>query len=121
MVKYSKPERPIGIYFILVWMVLNTVLLALMIPGDPEDLNNYIEPVLWVASMVGLAAMKKAGAAWATTVLGITLGTSLYNMLISFYTGNLGEPVGYVNALRIAVNAIAIVYLYRCIFAGKFK
>jgi hypothetical protein len=121
MSESSKPNRQIGVYIILVWMVLNTALLALMIPGDSTDLNNYIEPVLWVASIMGLAAMKKEGVALAITVLGITLGTSLSNVLISYYTGHLGEPVGYLNALRIVVNAVAIIYLYRSIFDGKFK
>jgi hypothetical protein len=89
----SKPKRPIGIYLIVVWMALNILLLALMIPNDPADLNNYIEPILWIASIIGLLSMKKFGAALTTSVLGITLGTSMWNVLIAYYTGNIGEPV----------------------------
>jgi hypothetical protein len=114
-------KRPVGIYFILVWMAINMALLILLIPGDPADLNNYLEPVLWVTSMAGLASMRKVGAAWATTVLAITLSTSMFNVLVAYYTGFLAEPVGYINTLRIVLNAVAIVYMWKNVFAGKFK
>jgi hypothetical protein len=117
----SNRKRPVGIYLIIVWMAINLVLLALMIPGDHSDLNNYIEPILWAASMAGLLTMKKAGAAFATSVLCITLSTSMFNVLIAYYTGNTGEPVAYVNALRIVINAVTVVYMFKSIFAGKFK
>jgi len=114
-------KRPTGIYLALVWMVLNLVLFILMIPGDSTDINNYIEIILWITSIGWLATMKKAGAAFATTVLGITLGTSIGNVLLSYYYNVMNEPVAYINALRIVINAIIIVYMYRRIFSGNFK
>ena len=92
-----------------------------MIPGDPQDLNNYIEVILWLPSFVGLLMMKKWGAALTVSVLGITLGTSMGNVLLAYYTDTMHEPFAPVNALRIVVNAVAIVYLFKNIFSNKFS
>jgi len=105
----------------MVWMVLNLVLMALMIPGDAEDVNNYVEVVLWVCSIAGLGVRKRWGAALAIAVLGITLGTSMGNVLMAYYTGTLQLLFAPVNALRIVVNAVAVVYLFRCVFRGVFR
>jgi hypothetical protein len=102
MTETSKTKRPIGICLILVWMALNLLLFIIMIPGDSTDINNYIEVILWVASIGWLATMKKAGGAFAVAVLCITLGTSMFNVLLGYYTNTLGELFVYVNALRIA-------------------
>ena len=114
-------KRPVWLYFVLVWMVLNLVLLALMIPGDSTDLNNYVEVILWAASIGLLATMRKAGAAFAISVLCITLGTSMFNVFIGYYENLLNEPFVYVNALRIAVNVVVVAYLFKAVFDGKFK
>jgi hypothetical protein len=116
-----KPKRTLGIYLIITWMAINAILFLILIPGDQSDLNNYIEPILWVASIAGLLTMRKAGAAFATSVLNITLSTSTFNVLIGYYTSTLGEPFAPINALRIIINAIAIIYLFKLIFANKFK
>ncbi len=121
MTEILKLRMPVGAYLLLGWMIINTIMLLLLIPGDLEDLNNYIEPVLWVGSIAGLVSMKKAGAAFVTTVLSITLSTSMFNVLISYYSGNLAQPVGIINAFRIALNAIAIIYMWKQIFSGRFK
>jgi uncharacterized membrane protein (DUF2068 family) len=105
----------------MLWMVLNLVLMALMIPGDAEDLNNYVEVVLWVSSLVGLWLMKRWGAALAVTTLGVTLGTSMGNVFMAYYLDMLGELFAPVNALRIVVNVVAVVYLFRCLFRGVFR
>jgi hypothetical protein len=68
-----------------------------------------------------LVMMKKWGAALTVAVLGITLGTSTGNVLLAYYLSMLHEPFAHVNALRIVVNAVAIVYLFKCIFSGKFR
>ncbi|MFB3888186.1 MAG: hypothetical protein ACE14S_01745 [Candidatus Bathyarchaeia archaeon] len=113
------PDKPTAI--IIAWMALNVALLMLLIPGDLEDLNNYIEFVLWIASIAGLATMRKAGAAFATAVLCVTLGTSLGNVLLAYYSGVMGHPVAYVNGLRIAVNAAAAAYMFKRMFEGKYE
>ena len=102
-------------------MIVNIVLFALLIPGDPTDLNNYIEVILWVVSIAALFTMRKAGAAFATVVLCMTLSTSMGIVLLAYYNNLVMEPVAYVNALRIAINALAVVYMFKNIFAGKFK
>jgi hypothetical protein len=106
----SEASRPVGVYAVMLWMVLNLVLMALMIPGDAEDLNNYVEVVLWL--------MKRWGAALAVTTLGVTLGTSMGNVFMAYYLDMLGELFAPVNALRIVVNVVAVVYLFRCLFRG---
>ncbi len=92
-----------------------------MIPGDAEDLNNYIELVLWIPSIVGLLLMKKWGIALTTAVMCITLGTSRGNLLLAYYTNLMTAPFAYVNALRIIVNAAIAVFLFRSIFQIRFK
>ena len=111
----------VGIYVVAVWMVINVLLLALLIPGDLPDLNNYIEVILFVAGIIGLLTMKKAGAAFATVVLTITLSTSMGIVLLSYYSNLTTEPVFYINALRIAINAALIVYMFKTIYAGKYN
>jgi hypothetical protein len=117
----SNPKRPAWLYLVLAWMVLNLILMALMIPGDSSDLNNYIEVILWAVSIGLLATIKKAGAAFAISVLCITLGTSMFNVLIGYYQNMLGEAFVSVNALRIVINAAIVVYMFRAVFEGKFK
>jgi hypothetical protein len=42
-----------GVYALILWMALNVALFLLIIPGDFEDPNNYIELMLWIPSIVG--------------------------------------------------------------------
>jgi len=121
MLRSSNQKRPIWLYLALVWMVLNLVLLAFMIPGDSTDLNNYVEVILWASSIGLLATMRKAGAAFAISVLCITLGTSMFNVLIGYYENLLNEPFVYVNALRIAADVVIVAYMFKAVFDGKFK
>jgi hypothetical protein len=123
-------NRPLGIYLIIVWMVINLAVFALLIPGDATDLNNYIEPILLVLSMVGLLSMKKLGAAFATCALCISLSTSMGIVLLNYYsfpTAETSEAVNTlltaagINALRIGLNIVAVVYLFKLIFANKFR
>ncbi len=114
-------QRPAGIYLIIVWMIINIAVFALLIPGDSTDLNNYIEPILLSISIVGLLSMKKAGAAFATAVQSISLSTSMGILLLAYYQNLVTEPVAYLNILRIILNAISVVYLFKLIFANKFR
>ena len=92
-------------------------LFILLIPGDSQDPNNYIELMLWIPSITGLWLMKKWGAALTIATLCVTLGTS---MGIVIYYPSL-EAYALVNSLRIIVNVVGIVYLFRLVFAGKFN
>ena len=108
-----KPEKKAVSYAIAVWMALNILLMILMIAnGDVEDLNNWIEIAFWTISIAGVLSMKKWGAAFATFTLCYTLSTSIG---IIIYYGI------WLNALRVAINVPVIVYMFRSIFAGKFK
>ncbi len=116
-----KPRRNIVAYIIVVWMAINILLLGSMIPGDTQDVNNYIEVALFATAIVGLLTFRKVGAGFATGVLCITLSTSMGNVLLGYYTNLLGEPFAYINALRIVVNAVLAAYMFRSIFANQFR
>ena len=117
----QKSPRTATTYLIIAWMAINLLLMVLLIPGDSADLNNYIELILWSASIVGLWTMKKAGAALSTSVLCITLSTSMGIVLLAYYNNLMLEPVAYINALRIVINAAIIFYMFKNIFANKYK
>ena len=63
MTEQEGPKKPSGVYLLLAWMVLNVALILLLIPGDYQDPNNYIELMLWIPSIAGLLLMKKWGVA----------------------------------------------------------
>jgi len=108
-----KPERPAVTYVIVAWMAMNILLMLLLIVnGDEEDLNNWIEIALWTISIVGLLSMRKWGAAFATFTLCYTLSTSV-GILIYYQV--------WLNDVRVIINVPAIVYMFRGIFAGKFR
>jgi len=109
----ANTERPITTYLIVIWMVVNILLMAALIAsGDEEDLNNWIEIALWTFSIVGLLSMKKWGAAFAIFTLCYTLSTSMG--IVIYYQI-------WLNAVRVIINAVVIVYLFRSIFAKLFK
>jgi hypothetical protein len=114
-------NKSIGIYLIIIWAVINLLMMLLLIPGDAEDINNYLEVILWGLSIPALLVMRKTGAAFAIVTLCITLSTSMGILLLAYYEGMLAEAVGYVNALRIIINIIAIIYMFKLVFAGKFR
>lgn len=117
----TKLHMPTGLYAVVAWMIVNIAVFLLLIPGDQQDLNNYIELILLAASVAGLFTMKKAGAALATAVSCIAIGNSTGNVLLAYYSNLMTEPVAYINALRIVLNVVAVVYLFRQLFAGKFR
>ena len=94
-------------------MALNILLVIVLIAsGDEEDFNNWIEIGLWASSIAGLLSMKKWGAAWTTFTLIYTLSTSMG--IVIYYQI-------WLNAARVIVNAIIIVYMFKSIFENKFK
>jgi hypothetical protein len=108
----AKPQRAIAIYLIVFWMAINLLLFVLLLPEDYMDLNNWIEIALWITSIAGLLSMKKWGAAFATFTLCYTLSTSM-GILIYYQV--------WLNAVRVTINVLLIVYMFKSIFAGKFK
>jgi hypothetical protein len=121
MTEVPAPKKPLGVYPIMFWMIINIIMLAFMILSHPEEPNSFIEAMLWIPSIGGLWLMKKWGAALAVAVLCITLGISMGNVLLVYYSSTMQLTFVPVNALRIILNAAASVYLFKCIFAKKFK
>ena len=110
MVEEDKGSRPLPIYLIVVWMAINILLMLLMLPEDYMDPNNWIELALWSCSIVGLLSMRKWGAAFATFTLCYTLSTSV-GILIYYQV--------WLNAVRVAINIPAVIYLFKVLFEGK--
>ena len=121
MSKVSKSKKSLGIYLIMLWMVINVIMLVYMTLTHPEEPNSFIEMMLWIPSIAGLWLMKKWGAALAAAVLCITLGLSIDNLLLTYYSSTAHLTFVPVNALRIILNAAAFVYLFKCVFANKFS
>jgi hypothetical protein len=95
-----------------IWAVINILLMALLIlSGDVEDLNNYIEIALWTLTIPALFSGKKWGAAFAIAVLMYTLSTSV-GILIYYQV--------WLNAVRL-INIPAAILLFKALFDGKFK
>jgi hypothetical protein len=72
---------------------------------------------LWIPSIAGLWLMKKWGAALSIATLCVTLGTSMG--IVIYYPSF--EAYALVNSLRIVVNVVGVVCLFRLVFAGKFS
>lgn len=120
MFEVSRSKKPLGIYPMMLWMAINVIMLTYMTLSHPDQPNSLAELVLWIPSMAGLWLMKKWGAALSAAVLGITVGISLGNLLLAYYSSASQLPFVPVNALRIILNVVAFVYLFTCIFANKF-
>jgi hypothetical protein len=91
-------------YLIAVWMTLNIILLLMLLPADYMDLNNWVELALWITSIPALLSAKKWGVAFATFTLIYTLSTSV--SIIIYYQI-------WLNILRVILNAVATIYLFR--------
>lgn len=100
------------VYLTVVWMIINITLFTLMLlNGDVEDVNNWIEIALWIISIVGLLSAKKWGLAFTVFTLAYTLSTSVGIMI--YVQGLSFDAVLWVNAVRVLVNAILIVYFFK--------
>jgi hypothetical protein len=100
-------------YALAAWAAINIILMATIITnGDVQDLNNFIEIALWALSIPALLSGKKWGAAFAIFALVYTLSTSV-GILIYYQV--------WLNAIRVAINIPAAVYLFKALFEGKFK
>jgi hypothetical protein len=109
----SMKQRSPVLYGIAFWMAINIFLMITIIAsGDFEDLNNWIEIGLWAISIPALLSTKKWSVAFALFTLIYTLSTSM-GILIYYQV--------WLNALRVVINSVAIVYLFTSIFQRKFK
>ena len=109
----TSTRRSLPIYLIVIWMILNIFLMiTILLGGDVEDLNNWIEIALWTISIGSLLTMRKWGAAFSIVTLAYTLSTSVG---IIIYFGI------WLNAIRVVINIPIIVYLFKRLFEGGFK
>ena len=108
----SKENMRSPVFFgIAAWMAINVLLMAVLIlSGDLEDLNNWIEIVLWIISIPALLSTKKWGVAFALFVLIYTLSTSM-GILVYYQI--------WLNVVRVAVNTAITVYLFRLILKNQ--
>jgi len=107
-------QRSPTIYALLIWMLFNAIfyLAELTIFNDAVDLNNSIMLVLWVLSIVGLAWMKKWGAALTAFTLSYAFAFNVFNVIYYYlYT---------LNGTSAIINAIALIVIFRKIFANRF-
>jgi hypothetical protein len=84
----------------------------MLLPEDYMDLNNWIELGLWSSSIVGLLSMKNWGASLTPFTLIYTL--SLSASIVIYYQI-------WLNVIRIIINALLAVYMFRSLFADKLK
>jgi hypothetical protein len=82
----------------------------LILSGDVEDLVNYIEIALWVISIPAVLSGKKWGTAFAIFVLIYTLSTSM-EIILHYQI--------WLNAVRVAINIPAIIYLFKVLIENK--
>ena len=120
MSQFQKPKKSLAIYMVILWMAINTFL---MIPeiGVFNDYTYVIELVMWVTSLVGLWLMKKWGAALTITILCISLGTSISTVFVANYYNALLDKIALINALRVALNTVCVVYMFRSVFAKEYS
>jgi hypothetical protein len=84
----------------------------ILLGGDVEDLNNYIEITLWIISIPAVLSGKKWGTAFTIFVLIYTLSTSMG--IIIYYQI-------WLNAVRVAINIPAIIYLFKVLLEDKIR
>ena len=106
-----KSKREPLTYLIAIWMIINIALMLTLLPADYMDLNNWIELALWIPSIVGILSMKKWGIALALFTLIYTMSTSV-SILVYYQV--------WLNALRVIINIVLIIYLFRRILSNKF-
>jgi hypothetical protein len=105
----STNKRSPIMFAIAFWMAINIILMiTLIVNGDVQDLNNWIEIALWAISIPALLSMKKWGTAFAIFTLIYTLSTSM-DILIYYHV--------WINSLRVIINVPIIIYLFRRIFS----
>ena len=111
----AENKRPVGIYAVLAWMIFNAVFYALELTifNDAADLNNSIMLVLRVFSVIGLISVRKIGAALATSTLIYALAFNTFNVI--YYS------IYLLNGTSAIINLIAAIYMFRIIFANKFR
>jgi hypothetical protein len=114
--KSAKPS--IVVYGIVIWIILNILLMAsILLSGDWQDPNNYIEIALWVISIPALVSLRKWGVAFAIFTFAYTLSTSM-GILIYYLAVDFSV---WPNIIRVIINIPIIIYLFKMLFEGKTK
>ncbi len=98
-------------------MVTNAIFMALEVTvlNDVADLNNSVLLVLWIISIVGLATMRKAGAAFATFSLTYAFAFNAFNVIYFHPTATLLKGTSAI------INGIAMACMFRSILQNRFR
>jgi hypothetical protein len=109
-------KRSPGTYGILAWIVINTIfmILELTVFNDAADKNNSILLILWISSIAGLLSMRKWGAGLVTFVLTYAFSFNAFNVI--YFPDTI-----LLNGISAIVNAVAILYMFKSIFANTYK
>ena len=113
-------RKSFGVKLVIIWVAVNIVMMAYMILSH-QEIDSMVEMLLWAPSIVGLWKMKMWGASLTIATLGITLGISLNNLLLTYSASSPVLMFVPINSLRIIFNAAAIVYLFTRLFKEKFQ
>jgi hypothetical protein len=111
----EKPRRSALIYVIIAWAIVNILFFAYACVVDSLDLNNKIELVFWVISVIGLLSMRKLGAAFATFTITYAFSFNVFNLIYYF------NYVLITNGISAIINALALVCMFKNIFENRFK
>ncbi|MGD6933942.1 MAG: hypothetical protein ACQCN5_07045 [Candidatus Bathyarchaeia archaeon] len=107
----QKTKRSPATYAIIVWMAINSVFFALMLPGDYMDANNSIILVLMIASIAALLLTRKIGHALTIFTLIYAFSYNAFNLI--YYSVDLPFAALIINALSAILNAVAFIYLFK--------
>ncbi len=114
IVPQDKTRSP-AIYALLIWMIINAIFYAAELTtfNDFMDLNNMIMLVLWVISIIGLALMKKWGAALSAFTFSYAFAFNTFNVI--YY------EIYLLNGTSAVVNAVAVIVIFIQIFKNRFR
>ena len=126
-----KPERTLGMYLVILYMVLSILSSVTMFVFAPEWFWSHVFIVVFIItiiSIVGLWLMKKWGAALTTVLTGIGIATNMVNIVplrLHEMALDMGEALTYwwaaFNYVGLVLNSVVAFYVFKWIFADRFE
>ena len=126
-----KSERTRGIYLVILYMVLSILSSVTMFVFAPEWFLSHVFIVVFIItiiSIVGLWLMNKWGAALTTVLTGISIATNMWNIVplrLHVMSLHIGEALTYwwatFNYIGLVLNPVVAFYVFKWIFANRFK
>ena len=121
--------RPIGIkVIILLFLVDAAISVALLVRGTPYRAVNEIGVAVDLIAMVGLWSMTRWGAAFTIVASGKGIGQCILTLQMAYLdlspaVNSVGSHYGRSSMpwLTIATDIFIVIYLFKGIFANRFK